>query len=68
MNCPAIKIDIVDTIGAGDAFMTGAIYSILNNWSYKKMLAFSTYLASECLMKEGAHQTPFLNQLNHKYI
>ena len=68
MNCPAIKIDIVDTIGAGDAFMTGAIYSILNNWSYKKMLTFSTYLASECLMKEGAHQTPFLNQLNHKYI
>jgi sugar/nucleoside kinase (ribokinase family) len=35
---PSIPVNIVDTIGAGDAFNAGFLYGYLNNWDLEKSL------------------------------
>jgi sugar/nucleoside kinase (ribokinase family) len=39
---PSIPVNIVDTIGAGDAFDAGFLYGYLNNWDLEKSLQLAT--------------------------
>ena len=39
---PSISVNMVDTIGAGDAFDAGFLYGYLNDWSLEKSLQFGT--------------------------
>jgi sugar/nucleoside kinase (ribokinase family) len=39
---PSISVNIVDTIGAGDAFDAGFVYGYLNHWSLEKSLQLAT--------------------------
>lgn len=43
-TAPPIKVNVADTIGAGDTFDAGFIYGFLNNWGLEKTL----HLANTC--------------------
>ena len=48
IKCSAVKISkekILDTTGAGDSFIAGVIYGLVNNFSIERMLAFGSLIA-----------------------
>jgi sugar/nucleoside kinase (ribokinase family) len=50
-----IKVEeIVDTTGAGDAFISGVIYGLLHGYSAAKMLNLASFVASSKLKGPGA--------------
>jgi len=53
VQVPAIPVDIVDTVGAGDTFDSGFIYGYLRNWSLKKSLKLGTVCGSLSTQKAG---------------
>jgi sugar/nucleoside kinase (ribokinase family) len=50
---PSIPVNIVDTIGAGDAFDAGFLYSYLNHWSLEKSLQFATICGALSMQASG---------------
>jgi 2-dehydro-3-deoxygluconokinase len=55
-DLPAVHVpekEIVDSIGAGDAFDTGMIYGFLNNWSIDRCQKFATLAAASTLGAVG---------------
>ena len=45
------KVDVKDTTGAGDAFLSGLIYGTMNNFNLEKMITFaSAFSAFECMV------------------
>jgi sugar/nucleoside kinase (ribokinase family) len=51
---PAFKVDVVDTTGAGDAFMGGLSYGLLQNWDFDRIGTFANACAALCCTKVGA--------------
>jgi sugar/nucleoside kinase (ribokinase family) len=51
---PAFKVDVVDTTGAGDAFMGGLSYALLQGWDLKRVGLFANACAALCCTKVGA--------------
>ena len=45
-SSPALPVQAVDTVGAGDTFDAGFLYGWLNGWSLKKTLALATACGS----------------------
>jgi len=41
-----IKMDVIDTVGAGDSFDAGFIYGYLNGWNLKKCLKLAVACGS----------------------
>jgi sugar/nucleoside kinase (ribokinase family) len=41
LSVPSIPVNVVDTIGAGDAFDAGFLYGYLNRWDLKTSLRFA---------------------------
>lgn len=39
---PSIKVDVVDSTGAGDTFTAAFIYGLFRNWSAEKIVRFAT--------------------------
>jgi sugar/nucleoside kinase (ribokinase family) len=54
VHVPAFKVDVVDTTGAGDAFMGGLSYGLLQNWDLKRVGSFANACAALCCTKVGA--------------
>jgi sugar/nucleoside kinase (ribokinase family) len=54
VHVPAFKPDVVDTTGAGDAFMGGLSYALLQNWDYPRVGLFANACAALCCTKVGA--------------
>jgi ribokinase len=50
----AIKVKVVDTTGAGDAFCAGFLYGLLNDKSLNECGGLGNFVASRCIMKMGA--------------
>jgi len=44
--------DIINTLGAGDAFFAGILYGIYKNWDVEKSIRLGTLLAGACLFWE----------------
>src|ERR1700723_3136182 len=51
---PAFKVDVVDTTGAGDAFMGGLSFALLQGWNCEKVGLFANACAALCCTKIGA--------------
>lgn len=51
---PVKENEIVDTTGAGDAFISGMIYGLIHQLSIPHMLNIASYVASEKLKAPGA--------------
>lgn len=51
---PAFTVDVVDTTGAGDAFMGGLSYGLLQGWDLRQTGRFANACAALCCTKLGA--------------
>jgi sugar/nucleoside kinase (ribokinase family) len=51
---PAFKVNVVDSTGAGDAFMGGLSYGLLQNWNHRTVGLFANACAAICCTKVGA--------------
>ena len=54
--CPSFKIPVVDTSGAGDAFMSGLIFSIVKKFSIEESIIFATGCAALSVGQIGANE------------
>ncbi len=54
VHVPAFQVSVVDTTGAGDAFMGGLSYALLQNWDNEHAGAFANACAALCCTKIGA--------------
>ncbi|HXP67809.1 MAG TPA: PfkB family carbohydrate kinase, partial [Candidatus Dormibacteraeota bacterium] len=54
VHVPGFKVKAVDTTGAGDAFMGGLSYGLLQGWDIQKVGLFANACAALCCMKVGA--------------
>jgi len=62
--CPIYKVDVVDTTGAGDAYMGGLSYALLQNWSHERVVSFANACAALCCTKIGARAMAALSEVN----
>jgi len=53
-HVPAFTVKVVDTTGAGDAFMGGLSYGLLQGWEIDRVGAFANACAALCCTKVGA--------------
>ena len=63
---PAKKV--VSTLGAGDAYVVGLIYGIINNWNVERCGRFGSVLSSFIIEGEGAqNRLPNWRSLKRRY-
>ena len=53
IQLPALSVDVVDTVGAGDTFDAGFIYGYLQGWSLEKSLRLGIVCGSLSTQKSG---------------
>jgi len=51
---PAFRVNVVDTTGAGDAFLGGLSYGLLQGWDLQRVGLFANACAALCCTKVGA--------------
>lgn len=56
--CPAYSVPVVDTIGAGDAYNAGFIYSLLAGKSFPDANKAANATAAYCVMHKGGRACP----------
>jgi fructokinase len=54
VHVPSFGVDVVDTTGAGDAFMGGLSYALLQGWAHEQVGTFANACAALCCTKVGA--------------
>jgi sugar/nucleoside kinase (ribokinase family) len=54
VQVPAFKVDVVDTTGAGDAFMGALSYGLLQGWDFERVGIFANACAGLCCTQVGA--------------
>jgi sugar/nucleoside kinase (ribokinase family) len=52
-HAPALKVNVVDTVGAGDSFDAGFLYGFLNDWSLEKSLRLAVACGSLSTRRAG---------------
>jgi sugar/nucleoside kinase (ribokinase family) len=50
---PAYRAEVVDGSGAGDAFMAGLLYGVLQGWLTERSIAFANATAAHCIQAIG---------------
>ncbi len=53
-SCPAFKVNVVDTTGAGDAFTAGLLYGWLRKWDVKAIAVLGSALGALATTVQGA--------------
>ena len=62
--CPAFKVNVVDTTGAGDVFHGGYIYGLLQEWDMREVVRFaSAFAALKCTKLGGRTGIPTLKEV-----
>jgi len=55
LSVPAFKVEkVVDTLGAGDAFVAGFLAGMVNGWELEKACRFANAVGACCVSAEGA--------------
>jgi sulfofructose kinase len=54
VHVPPFKVACTDSTGAGDAFMGGLSYGLLQEWDYQRVGTFANACAAICCTKVGA--------------
>jgi sugar/nucleoside kinase (ribokinase family) len=54
VHIPPFKVNVVDSTGAGDAFMGGLSYGLLQEWDAQRVGTFANACAAICCTKVGA--------------
>ena len=54
LRVPAFRPNVVDTTGAGDAFMGGLSYALLQGWDEQRVGVFANACAALCCTRVGA--------------
>ncbi len=54
VHSPAFSVDVVDTTGAGDAFMGGLSFAVKQGWELERVAAFANACAAYCCTRVGA--------------
>jgi ribokinase len=54
VHVPSLAVNVVDTTGAGDAFMGGLSYALLQGWEDEKVGLFANACAALCCTRVGA--------------
>ena len=63
-HMPSYKVNVVDTTGAGDAFMGGLSYALLQNWDDERIGRFANACAALCCTKVCARAMSRLAEVN----
>jgi sugar/nucleoside kinase (ribokinase family) len=63
VHVPAFTVKPVDTTGAGDAFMGGLSFGLLQNWDLERVGAFANACAALCCTKVGARAMSKYNEV-----
>ena len=63
-HAPPFRVSVVDTTGAGDAFMGGLSYALLQGWSNERVGMFANACAALCCTKVGARAMAKLSEVN----
>ncbi len=50
---PVFSVSVVDGSGAGDAFMAGLLYGVLNDWDIDRSALFGNATAAHCIQEIG---------------
>jgi len=67
-HVPAFKIKVVDSTGAGDAFMGGLSYALLQGWDHERVGVFANACAALCCMQVGARAMSNLEQVHELIV
>jgi sugar/nucleoside kinase (ribokinase family) len=59
-----LKINAIDTTGAGDAFNSALIYGLINGWNLYKAAYFANLFAAQKVTKLGARSFPSKDEIN----
>lgn len=62
-HVPAFKVTVVDTTGAGDAFMGALSYGLLQGWDFARVGTFANACAALCCTKVGARAMSKLDEV-----
>ena len=63
VHVPAFKVKVVDTTGAGDAFMGALSYGLLQGWDHLRIGIFANACAALCCTKVGARSMSRLDEV-----
>ncbi len=63
VQVPAFRVNVVDTTGAGDAFMGGLSYGLLQGWDLDRVGVFANACAALCCTKVGARAMSKLDEV-----
>ena len=50
----SFKVPVVDTTGAGDAFVAGVLYGLHRGWEIENVTRFASAVSAHCIQKLGA--------------
>ena len=64
VNCPAYAVSVLDGTGAGDAFMGGLSYALLQGWDLRKTGMFANACGAHCCTQLGARGSGTLDEIN----
>ena len=67
-NSPALKINVVDTTGAGDSFDGGFLYGFLHDWSLERALKLGAACGSLSTRKAGGTTAQATLEEAMKYV
>ena len=54
VHIPAYRVDVVDSAGAGAAFVGGLSYGLLQGWDLKRIAMFANACSALCCMRMGS--------------
>ena len=62
-HCDSFKVEVADTLGAGDAFNAGYIYGLVRGHDLRGSNIRGCAAAALCINKTGARNTPYESEL-----